>query len=99
MLSFLERNRSKPTLLQTDESCIEWQKIACGSFHMVGVSREGDLLSWGCGKNGRLGHGNTDSITNPQNIEKALFSKNVQDVACGSYHTIVLTTEGDVYTW
>ena len=66
----------------------------------MGVSREGDLHSWGSGGEGRLGNGNTeDTINTPKRIEKTLFSKTVQDIACGSWHTVVLTTEGELYTW
>ena len=31
--------------------------IACGSDYSAAVTDEGELYTWGCGENGRLGHG------------------------------------------
>ena len=78
----------------------EWQEIACGSFHTVGITPTGELYSWGgCNNAGTLGHGNEDHLDKPKLIDKSLFSKKAQHAACGSDHTVVLTTEGEVYTW
>ena len=71
---------------------------------MVGVNQEGDLASWGDGDDGQLGDGKHPSDrhyerTEPKVIDMALFSKKVQHVTCGNYHTCVLTTEGEVYSW
>ena len=66
----------------------------------MGVNRDGNLVSWGRGENGQLGHGNNyDDITEPKIIDKTLFSKQVQRVACGYKYTCVLTTAGEVYSW
>jgi len=32
--------------------------IACGSFHTLALTENGDVLSWGCGYYGQLGLGN-----------------------------------------
>lgn len=45
-------------------------------------------------KNGELGLGNN----NNQNIPKQVM-ENVEQIAVGNHHTIVLTNEGEVYTW
>ena len=76
--------------------------MACGGCHTVGVNREGNLVSWGHGAYGQLGHGKNhkeDIMTEPEVIDKTLFSKQVQRVACGLCHTCVLTTEGELYSW
>ena len=66
----------------------------------MGVNRKGDLVSWGAGENGRLGHGsNRDDKTEPKVIDRTLFSKRVKRVACGFTHTCVLTTDGELYSW
>ena len=80
----------------------KWQEIACGVYHTVGVSPTGALHSWGCNESGELGHGDDDYsnyCTKPELIDKSLFGKKAQHVACGNDHTVVLTTEGEVYTW
>ena len=70
---------------------------------MVGVNQDGDLVSWGNGDDGQLGDGkhrkSSYGRTEPKVIDKALFSKKVQHVTCGYYHTCVLTTDGEVYSW
>ena len=86
--------------MQSNKGPLEWQQIACGDCHTVGVNREGDLVSQGWGENGQLGHGsNHDYRTEPQIIDKALFSKKIKLVACGEDHTCVLTPDGELYSW
>ena len=58
-----------------------------------------DFFVWGSDKNGQLG----------QNINKKMFVaprpcffkgvNNVQQVSCGDSHTVILTTEGLVYSF
>ncbi|KAJ7525772.1 hypothetical protein O6H91_17G065400 [Diphasiastrum complanatum] len=36
--------------------------MALGSQHSLGLTEDGDVLSWGCGQNGRLGHGQVPNI-------------------------------------
>jgi alpha-tubulin suppressor-like RCC1 family protein len=31
--------------------------LACGGFHSIAVTSAGEILSWGCGSKGQLGHG------------------------------------------
>lgn len=35
--------------------------ISCGSMHVVVVGSEGEVLTWGCGADGRLGLGTEDN--------------------------------------
>lgn len=35
--------------------------ISCGSKHVVVVGSEGEVLTWGCGADGRLGLGTEDN--------------------------------------
>lgn len=38
--------------------------VACGHLHSVAITQEGRLWSWGCGSDGRLGHGDEiDQVT------------------------------------
>ena len=43
----------------------------------------GELYSWGKGRYGRLGHGDSEDQTKPKLVE-ALLGYRVIDVACGS---------------
>jgi NIMA (never in mitosis gene a)-related kinase len=39
---------------------IDVTAVACGKKHVVVVGSEGEVFSWGCGADGRLGLGNDD---------------------------------------
>ena len=77
---------------------LEWHQIACGLFHTAGITPTGDLYSWGHGDYGQLGHGNNITIDRPKRVA-CLEGEKVTHVACGSYHTAVVTSEGHLYTW
>ncbi|XP_068643604.1 ultraviolet-B receptor UVR8 [Aristolochia californica] len=131
--------------------------IALGSEHSIAVTDLGDILSWGAGGSGRLGHGHRSNIMGllrstseytprlikefeglkvqkiaaglmhsvcideqgsvfafgERTVEKLGFSQSknatlpslvnelpsCEEVACGGYHTCVITRDGEVYAW
>ena len=77
---------------------VEWHDIACGGAHTVGVTPTGDLYTWGHGANGKLGHGNEENFDTPK-LVTCLAGKKVVHAACGAWHTSVVTSDGDLYTW
>lgn len=56
------------------------------------------VYSWGRGEDGQLGIGDTSDQDEPTYVD-ALRGVGVKQIACGSGHTVVLTGEGEVYTW
>ncbi|CAN0153976.1 unnamed protein product [Discosporangium mesarthrocarpum] len=56
------------------------------------------VYSWGRGEDGQLGLGDTNDQNHPVLVD-ALKSTGVVQVACGSGHTVVLSVDGEVYTW
>lgn len=64
------------------------------------VTYPGELTvySWGRGEDGQLGIGDTSDQDEPTYVD-ALRGVGVKQIACGSGHTVVLTGEGEVYTW
>jgi E3 ubiquitin-protein ligase HERC2 len=72
--------------------------IAAGSRHAACVTESGELYTWGCGKNGRLGHGGgTDFAVGM--VVKGLLDERVARVALGVAHTVALTETGRIFTW
>uniref|UniRef100_A0A8C2K131 Regulator of chromosome condensation (RCC1) and BTB (POZ) domain containing protein 2 n=1 Tax=Cyprinus carpio TaxID=7962 RepID=A0A8C2K131_CYPCA len=63
------------------------------------VSVDGEVYSWGHNGYSQLGNGTTNHGLTPALVSTNLISKKVKEVACGSHHTIALTTEGEVYAW
>jgi alpha-tubulin suppressor-like RCC1 family protein len=55
---------------------------------------DGHVFSWGRGKDGRLGHDSTDSLTLPKMIA-TLDSTRVVRVACGWSHSIAVAGQSN----
>ena len=76
--------------------------VASGDFHTVALDSEGQVYAWGGGgsnKNkGQLGHSNKKDYPHPEPI--VFFKgKKVKKVACGDYHTMILTQEEELYAF
>ena len=56
------------------------------------------VFTFGRGEDGQLGLGDTCDSDEPKFVD-ALRGVGVRQIACGSGHTVVLTTDGEVYTW
>lgn len=69
-------------------SVVEDQHIGCGL----------SVFTWGRGEDGQLGLGDTSDQDEPAYVD-ALRGIGVRQIACGSGHTVVLSAEGEVYTW
>lgn len=76
--------------------------IACGDFHSVALNSIGQIYSWGGGsqnKNkGQLGHLNKKDVPHPEEI-KFFKDRKVVKIACGHYHTMVITESGELYAF
>ena len=74
--------------------------IACGGHHSAAITSAGWLYTWGKGRYGRLGHGDSDDQLKPKVIA-ALQGYKVVDVACGSgdAQTLCVTDDDNVWSW
>ncbi|XP_038616113.1 E3 ubiquitin-protein ligase HERC2 [Tachyglossus aculeatus] len=79
---------------------IEVVDIAAGGAHSACITVAGDLYSWGKGRYGRLGHGDSEDQLKPKLVE-ALQGYRVIDIACGSgdAQTLCLTDDDTVWSW
>ena len=58
------------------------------------------MYTWGYGPNGRLAHGLNAAIDEPKLVtSNSLIDKNVVHLSCGSFHTALVTSEGELFTW
>ena len=55
----------------------------------------GELYSWGHGGYGQLGHNEPDKSV-PVQVKLNLGDRKIELVACGSYHSVAQTTNGEV---
>ncbi|XP_023218340.1 E3 ubiquitin-protein ligase HERC2-like isoform X1 [Centruroides sculpturatus] len=74
--------------------------IACGGAHSACITSSGELYTWGKGRYGRLGHGDSEDQLRPKLVE-ALANFAVVDVACGSgdAQTLCITDDDCVWSW
>ena len=73
-------------------------QICCGGQHAAVLTRWGEVLTWGRGGFGRLGHSSTQTLHAPK-IVGALAHAVCKQVACGFAYTAAVTTSGELYTW
>lgn len=70
----------------------EVQQVTCGASHIIVVTADHELFSWGRGDNGRLGLGNEETYNIPQPVTLGLdFSPCA--AYCGIDSSVVLTVE------
>jgi len=67
------------------------QKVAVGENHVLAITSDAELFSWGVGSGGRLGHGTYDDKCYPTKVE-FFETYYVEDIAAGDRHSAVLTT-------
>ncbi|KAK4769431.1 hypothetical protein SAY86_027581 [Trapa natans] len=100
-------SRSRPKIMQPFTSDSSWTiyDLACGAFHTAMLThRKTDTsqsICWtfGLGKNGQLGHGTNQSSSVPVPVEQLPHNVNLVSVDCGLFHTTVVSSEGDLWSW
>ncbi|KMT14584.1 hypothetical protein BVRB_4g073540 [Beta vulgaris subsp. vulgaris] len=75
--------------------------VACGEHHTCAVTLSGELYTWGDGafNFGLLGHGNNVSHWVPKRVNGPLEGIHVSYISCGPWHTAVVTSSGQLYTF
>eukprot|EP00826_Nyctotherus_ovalis_P042427 TRINITY_DN4360_c0_g2_i8.p1 TRINITY_DN4360_c0_g2~~TRINITY_DN4360_c0_g2_i8.p1 ORF type:complete len:327 (-),score=43.35 TRINITY_DN4360_c0_g2_i8:164-1144(-) len=94
------------------ENNIHIKDVALGEQHSVFLSDKGKVYTCGFGGNtgilsflqfgkaGALGHGNKTHLGLPKKV--AYFEKHnieIKQISAGRYHTVALSTKGQVFTW
>ena len=72
--------------------------VAASCKFSLALSAHGDLWSWGCGGQGELGHGDTQSKLLPKKVE-AFAGQRVIAVSARDSHSLALTADGAVWSW
>ena len=77
------------------------RQVHAGNRHSACVDEGGSVYTWGCGSNGRLGHGTTDDVYVPTKVVSTVLTKHVRVVRakCGVSHTCALDRKGQLYVW
>ncbi|KAL5071190.1 hypothetical protein RYX36_022077 [Vicia faba] len=107
-----EENRPNPEMVKTFDRNSHWSiyEITCGAFHTALLTRrkkrlndalELESVCWkfGLGDNGQLGHGTIQSTTIPEPVQELPQFVNLVSVDCGLFHTCVVSSDWDVWSW
>jgi alpha-tubulin suppressor-like RCC1 family protein len=76
--------------------------IAAGRYFSVALDSTGNVFTWGADSNGQLGIGTTTAfMSSPIAVDTTgvLNGKFIKDVAAGAVHTVVLSNDGQVFTF
>jgi len=74
--------------------------VAAGAGHSAASTSAGELLTWGRGYNGQLGHGDREDRVAPVRLGRVQFGGSpVVMVACGRTHTIAITAAGQLFSF
>ncbi|KAJ4772456.1 Regulator of chromosome condensation (RCC1) family with FYVE zinc finger domain-containing protein [Rhynchospora pubera] len=82
-------------------STLNVEVVDCGEFHTCAITSSGELYTWGDGTHnaGLLGHGTKTSHWIPKRVAGPIDGLQVQMVSCGTWHTALITTAGQLFTF
>lgn len=91
-------SQDEPVVVQALEG-EECDEIICGAEYTIAVSHpKQKIWSWGWGDFGRLGHGDPTDLFIPKQVA-SLCNIKIKMVACGDSHTMVVTGDGEVFSF
>ncbi|KAF0852570.1 mitochondrial regulator_of_chromosome_condensation_(RCC1)_repeat- containing_protein [Andalucia godoyi] len=85
-----------PTLLPDIGGRKVW-RVASGAHHCIFLTRDGLVYGLGSNAHGQLGLGKSKKYASVPTLVASLSSHAVIDIACGYFHTILLTTSQQVF--
>ncbi|KAL6074848.1 Arpin [Balamuthia mandrillaris] len=66
-------------------------------FHMLALTEDGKVWSWGDGSSGQLGHNSLQSCEVPTLVHS--LSQPVIRIACAGHYSAVITANGEIMVW
>ena len=78
-------------------SSVRVVSVAAGVYHSMLCTAEGEVLTCGRGRGGKLGHGDEHDVYVPR-VVMGLAGKAVA-VASNENHSLALTVDGDVFSF
>lgn len=88
----------KPTEVPWDESFDRPINVVAGRGVSYVITKRGHVYSWGFGKFGILGHGDSLTLSMPRQIT-SLQRFVIKKVTCGGFHALAMTDENTLFSW
>ena len=90
-------NKNVPTLVKVSNGS-KVKTVGCGSGHTIIITKDGTLYSFGDNGYGQLGLGDNTPMNIPI-LVAALNDLKVKVVSCGNNHTVIITEDGNLYSF
>lgn len=74
-------------------------QIAAGYHHNLALTNSGDLFAWGANNYGQLGLGTQTVKETVPKLVTSLSGVPIAFIACGAYHSFVISKSGAVFGW
>jgi len=71
-------------------------QIACGQKHTLALTNNGEVYAWGSNSDGQLGLDTNVKLEKKPKLITALTGLPIAFIACGSYHSIVVSKSGNL---
>lgn len=91
-------DRAVPPRLVESLRSVHVRHVACSGNYSCAVSESGEVYTWGCGKDGQLGHGDLKDSYTPRAV-RSLQSKLIRHVSLAEHHAAAVSEGGVLYTW
>lgn len=75
-----------------------FHQLACGHNMTVALTTSGHVFTMGGTAYGQLGNPSSDGII-PCLVQDRLVGEFVDEISCGAFHTVVLTSRNEVFSW
>jgi alpha-tubulin suppressor-like RCC1 family protein len=72
--------------------------VRAGWGHMLALTRDGHVYSWGSNKHGQCGVGHHNTLFAPTKLNFAPLT-NIKQIACGQSHSLALSDDNQLYIW
>ncbi|GLI64055.1 hypothetical protein VaNZ11_007220 [Volvox africanus] len=74
--------------------------VAASNRHSACLTTAGEVWTWGANNEGQLGYGTSNSANNPTpRLVETMKGKALVALSLAKRHTVVLSAEGDAFTW
>lgn len=73
--------------------------IACGSYHTLVLTSDGEVYAWGQNNCGQIGSGSTTNQPTPRKVTAGIGSRRVEAIACGQIASMAVLDTGEVFSW
>lgn len=83
--------------IQTVAGGTNWKYVCAGPYDTAAIKTDGTLWLWGSNTGGMLGDNTVVSKSSP--VQTVAGGTNWKQVACASFHTAAIKTDGTLWTW